>query len=538
MSKRPHIIIFNPDEMRADTLAHLGNPAAVTPNLDHLAATDGVSFRNAYCQNPVCVPSRCSFFTGQYPHVHGHRTMSYLLHPDEPSLLQELREAGYHVWMNDRNDLVAGQFPGLYEQHADEIFYGGDVPPAPGPLHPDQRGTPDGRYYYSHFEGQLQTDDNRRNYSADDEAVDAACRVIQDWREGDAPLCLFLGLFYPHPPYQIEEPYFSAIDRAKLPPRVRAEACTGKAQILDTIRHYQHLQDLSEPEWDELRAVYQGMCMKVDEQFGRLCDALKTANLYDDSAIFFFSDHGDFTGDYGLAEKAQNSFENCLTNVPFLIKPPKGDPLDAGVCDGLVELVDFYATAMDYAGVTPSHTHFGQSLRPLLSDRRIVVRQYAFCEGGRMPGETHCDEYHTANGQTARPNDVYWPKKMAQSSDTAHAKGIMIRDVRYKYISRSLGQDELYDLVSDPCETTNRINDPTLASDVQRLQLAMLKWLQATSDVVPYQFDQRFTEESLWRKVKALVPPEKEQDVRARIRSGIGIGALFHYCAELRRSEG
>lgn len=113
MTKRPHIIIFNPDEMRADTLAHLGNPAAITPNLDRFAREDGVSFSRAYCQNPVCVPSRCSFFTGLYPHVNGHRTMSYLLRPGETSLLKELRDGGYYVWMNDRNDLTAGQIPGL-----------------------------------------------------------------------------------------------------------------------------------------------------------------------------------------------------------------------------------------------------------------------------------------------------------------------------------------------------------------------------------------------------------------------------------------
>lgn len=91
MAKRPHIIIFNPDEMRADALHHLGNEASITPNLDKLIEADGQSFSNAYCQNPVCVPSRCSFFTGLYPHVRGHRTMSYLLHPGEDSLLKELK---------------------------------------------------------------------------------------------------------------------------------------------------------------------------------------------------------------------------------------------------------------------------------------------------------------------------------------------------------------------------------------------------------------------------------------------------------------
>ena len=91
MAKRPNIIIFNPDEMRTDTMSHMGNPAAVTPFLDEFQSTEAVSFRNAYCQNPVCVPSRCSFFTGLYPHVHGHRTMAHLLRPGESSLFLELK---------------------------------------------------------------------------------------------------------------------------------------------------------------------------------------------------------------------------------------------------------------------------------------------------------------------------------------------------------------------------------------------------------------------------------------------------------------
>lgn len=132
MKKCPHIIIFNPDEMRWDTMGHMGNSAASTPFLDKLSSTEAVSFRNAFCQNPVCVPSRCSFFTGLYPHVHGHRTMSYLLHEGEQNLFSELRDAGYYVWMNARNDLFAGQEPEWVKANADEIFYGGDLTPPPG----------------------------------------------------------------------------------------------------------------------------------------------------------------------------------------------------------------------------------------------------------------------------------------------------------------------------------------------------------------------------------------------------------------------
>ena len=111
MKKKPNILIFNPDEMRWDAMGHMGNKAACTPRLDSFAANDAVSFRNAYCQNPVCVPSRCSLFTGLYPHTTGHRTMGYLMREHETSLLKELKDAGYYVWANARNDLVAGGFP-------------------------------------------------------------------------------------------------------------------------------------------------------------------------------------------------------------------------------------------------------------------------------------------------------------------------------------------------------------------------------------------------------------------------------------------
>lgn len=314
MAKRPHIIIFNPDEMRADALHHLGNEASITPNLDRLIEADGQSFSNAYCQNPVCVPSRCSFFTGLYPHVRGHRTMSYLLHPGEDSLLKELKDSGYYVWMNDRNDLTAGQIEGWTEAQADEIFIAKPLK-TPGPLH-NYKGALNSKFFYSHFKGKLGLDENGKNYTADDQAVDAAINLIQNPKD-DRPLCIFLGLNYPHVPYQAEEPYFSAIDRQKLKKRIDYSFTKDKSAIMQEIHRRMHNEELTEDDWNEIRATYLAMCMKVDESFGKLIKALKEKGIYDDTAIFFLSDHGDFTGDYSLVEKAQNTFEDCLTRVPF-----------------------------------------------------------------------------------------------------------------------------------------------------------------------------------------------------------------------------
>lgn len=530
MKRRPHIIIFNPDEMRWDTMGHMGNPAAVTPFLDRFAMEEAVSFQNAFCQNPVCVPSRCSFFSGLYPHVHGHRTMSHLLHPGEETLFSELKDAGYYVWMNARNDLYAGQIEGWAEANADEIFYGGDAERAPGP----EKKMSD---RYSHFEGKLGLDKDGKNYNSDDETVDGALRFLGN-RPEEKPICMFLGLQYPHVPYEVEEPYYSAVDRSRLPERVKAEECSGKSKMLGLIRKYQQLDGYTEETWNELRAVYLGMCMKIDEQFKRLSDGLKKAGIYDDCAIFFLSDHGDFTGDYGVTEKAQSCFEDCLTRVPLLIKPPKEENADPGVTEAMAELVDFYATVMDYAGVEVKRTQFGRSLRPVVENREQNVRDYAFCEGGRLPEEQHCDEYHSVGPDGPARDFVYWPKMMAQTDDMAHAKGTMIRSKNCKYISRITGEDEFYDLRLDPGERINRIGDPACREQIQKLQVEMMRWYQQTCDVVPFSYDRRYTDEMLWAKVKNICPLGHEEEIKEKIHQGVKMGVLLMYLKKLTDKEG
>ncbi len=169
------------------------------------------------------------------------------------------------------------------------------------------------------------------------------------------------------------------------------------------------------------------MCARVDAQFGLVLDALKEAGIYDDTAVFFFSDHGDFTGDYGLVEKTQNTFEDCLTNVPFAIKPPAGVPVQPGVVDALVELIDFPATVEALTGIEPNHTHFGRSLLPLMAGETDEFRDAVFCEGGRIHGETHCMELESAQD----PSFLYWPRlDMQRTEGPAHTKAVMCRTQR------------------------------------------------------------------------------------------------------------
>jgi arylsulfatase A-like enzyme len=497
MTKRPHLLIINPDQWRGDVLGHRGNPAAVTPVLDRLVERDAVSFTNTFCQNPVCTPSRCSFMSGWYPHVRGHRTMYHMLRPDEPVLLRDLKESGYYVWWGGKNDLVPGQ--NGFDAFCDVRYRGQprpDRPMAPN-LHAleDWRGQPGSDTFYSFFYGRLEKPDGfpvNENfvYDSDWDVVFQAIEQIMH-PPADRPLCLFLALGHPHPPYVVEDPWFSAIDRDRLPPRSPTPpGWEGKPSLLKGIWEEQGLQGWSEERWIELRATYYGMCARVDYQVGLLLQALKEAGLYDDTAVFLFSDHGDFTGDYGLVEKTQNTFEDCLTRVPLVFKPPAIVPFRPGARDALVELVDFRATVEALTGLEPGYTHFGRSLLPLAAGEVLDHRDAVFCEGGRLHGEQHCMELQSTANQD--PRGLYYPRLLQQRSEgPEHTKAVMCRTREYKYVRRLYEQDELYDLRADPQELHNRIDDPALARVLAQMKDRMLTFFMETGDVVPWDTDQR-----------------------------------------------
>ncbi|MBZ0300479.1 MAG: sulfatase-like hydrolase/transferase, partial [Anaerolineae bacterium] len=459
MPQHPHLVIFNPDQWRGDVLGHMGHPATVTPNLDRAVQTDMVSFRNAFCQNPVCTPSRCSFMTGWYPHTRGHRTMFHMLQPDEPMLLKTLKDAGYFVWWGGKNDVVPAQ--NGYEAYCNVKYEAPNTTERPlrANLHADLswRGEPDSDNYYSFYAGRLEKSaDEPYVYDGDWAMVEGAIEAIRT-HPADQPLCIYLPLSDPHPPYGVEDPWYSAIDRNALPPRIPSPTeWTGKPSLLKGIAERQNLTGWDEARWNELRATYYGMCSRVDHQFGLIQQALRDAGIYDDTAIFFFSDHGDFTGDYGLVEKTQNTFEDCLTRVPFLIKPPVGFPVKPRVSDALVELIDFPATVEAITGIGPHHTHFGRSLLPLLAGETDTHRDAVFCQGGRLKDESQAKELEST--PHAPELSLYWPRLILQRGDgPEHTKAVMCRTLDYKYVYRLDEPDEFYDLRTDPGEQHNAV---------------------------------------------------------------------------------
>lgn len=487
MAKHPHLLIFNPDSYRGDVQGHLGNTGAVTPALDAFVADGAVSYRYAFAQNPVCTPSRCSFMTGWYPHAHGHRSMKNMLKPHEPNLLSVLRREGYHVWWGGKNDLVAVQKADDYLQYCDtrhrpsKTYRGYRMPE---PLSPDD---PRHGAFYS---GVMPRDAAAEYHDHDAAWVDGAVDLVKNYRL-DKPLCIFLTLGCPHPPYRVEQEFYDRIDPTLLPPRapVPPDGASHPA-VLDALRKEYQTDRMDESAWREVKRIYYAMCTKVDHLFGRMVKALRDAGLYDDTFIIFLSDHGDFTGDYSLPEKTHSTLQDCLLRVPLLMKPPAGHAVHPGVRDHLVELVDMTATIYDLLGIAPGYDVQGKSLRGSLAGESDRVHDAVFAEVGSRPGEEAFN-----NRDVARmPPRSFYPMQ-ARAAMPFAARGtyaVSCRTDRYKYIRRGYSDcHELYDLASDPHELNNLRGDPAMATVEQQCQTLLLDYFLRTGDILPHQQDSR-----------------------------------------------
>lgn len=219
---------------------------------------------------------------------------------------------------------------------------------------------------------------------------------------------------------------------------------------------------------------------------------MTTAN--EQAAVFLFSDHGDYTGDFGIVEKTQNTFEDCLTRVPFLLKPPRQTPVKPRISDALIELVDFSATVYELTGINPGYDSFGRSLLSVVSGETDEHRDAVFSEGGRRVGEVQAMERESVSAQGgAESIGLYSPRIRLQITDDGpyHTKAAMCRTKTHKYVRRRYEQDELYDLIADPLEEHNVIDESAYVHVLFDLRERLLCWYMESSDVVPRITDSR-----------------------------------------------
>jgi choline-sulfatase len=279
------------------------------------------------------------------------------------------------------------------------------------------------------------------------------------------------------------------VDPDDLPP-LRQMAPEGKPDYVDRIRSYRRLDEQDDAEFRKIMAVYLGMVAYVDHMLGLLLDALEETGLDAETAVFAFSDHGDWAGDYGLVEKWPSALDDCLTRIPMVVKAPGNT---AGhVVREPIECFDIMPTTLELAGVPAAHTHHARSMIPQLRGAPGDPDRAVFAEGGYDRHEPHCFEGKPADGVAADPNAIYYPKAMQQQEHPLSVcRAAMIRTGTHKLVRRPDGRHELYDLVADPLECNNAYGDPDLQSVRAELLERMLDWYIHTADVVPHDADPR-----------------------------------------------
>ncbi len=507
-ARRPNFIFYMPDELRADAVHCIDGLPVRTPHMDRLAA-EGAVFTQLYAAHTVCAPARCSLMTGWYPHTRGHRTLQHLLQPHEPNLLKYLKRAGYHVEWHGKNDALAVESfaesvsfrcalrqlpgeprgPGLDHAGVPTGFRGDPEPP----LGAHGRGhgipwPPDHRYYRTFYYGSR--GDGPYQDPESFHVDEALTFLAERERTPDEPFFLYLPFGFPHPPYTVEEPYFSLHPREEVPTPLPA-LLDDKPHFMREMHERYGIAGLTDEERREIRATYWGMTSRSDAQLGRLLAFLDSSPLRDNTVVIVTTDHGDYGGDYGLVEKWWTGFQDCLVRVPLIVRLPPGQAPAGQRVEALCEQIDIFPTLMELAGLDVEHDHFGRSLLPLLRGETQTHRDAVFSEGGHLAHESQSIERLTA------PDGIYYEKTRIQHDDPSTvAKSAMVRTERWKYVRRLSGMDELYHLEADPSELTNLAARPDELDGplrVQRdaLRARLLDWFLETGDVVPRTLDPR-----------------------------------------------
>ncbi|NOY81512.1 MAG: sulfatase-like hydrolase/transferase [Kiritimatiellaeota bacterium] len=466
MNKRPNLLLFMPETLRADALYGPRATRAITPNFDRLAS-GGVAFTNAFAQMSYCTPSRCSMFTGLYPHTNGHRSIWHLLQRGERNLFQDLKEAGYRNVVFGKNDLVTPEFvPECFDEWETRVRPDAkSVRIVPTPQ--AERLAP--AMYHGLREGDC--------HDADWACTESALQFLDE--DHDQPWCLFLPFQFAHPWYGVEEPYFSMHDRGALPAPIPPGKLEEKRAYRKTYHEVAFPNGMSEADCREIKAVYFGMVSRVDAQFGRILDKLEERGLDRRTLVVAFSDHGDYAGDYGMVEKCPYGFEDCLLRVPLIFRGPGAGP--PRQVDALCELTDLYATLMDFAGLEPAHHQFGRSLAPAIHGETDTHRDAVFAEGGRLSGEEHWGirGLPPANWYAKRA------KRVQANPDITLSRCAVIRTRDYQYTYCSNDVDELFDLRTDPDGIENIANRPDSRAVRDNLRERLLNWMLETSDTLP-----------------------------------------------------
>ena len=314
--------------------------------------------------------------------------------------------------------------------------------------------------------------------------MEAAIKIL-GWF-APALLHLYLPLSLCIPRSRHPRSSYGLYDPAKVPP-LRPTGLPNKPDFYEAVRRALRLDQLTEADFRQIQAVYLGMISYSDWMLGELMAALERTKHDRDTAVFVFSDHGEWGGDFGLVEKWPSACDGVLEHIPLIVRGPG---VKAGhVSREIVELYDVMATVLEMAGIEAQHTHFARSLTPQLRGGQGDPKRSAFCEAGYNVYEPQCFE---PLDEFPSPDNVFYPKvKLQNEHPETVTRATMIRTLDFKLVDRPGGVSELYDLQKDPRELHNLYGNRSYTTPQEELHRRMLDWYIGTSDVAPKKHDPR-----------------------------------------------
>jgi choline-sulfatase len=430
-AKAPNILLIMADQMAAPALPFYGHGLVKTPHLSRLADS-GVLFENAYCNFPLCAPSRYSLLSGRLPSRIGAFDNACEFSATVPTVAHYLRQAGYRTCLSGKMHFVGpDQLHGFEERLTTDIY------PADFGWTPDWQSGAVGYSWSHHMQSVVEAGTCRRSLQIDyDEEVayQAEQKLYDLARDSDErPFFLVASFTHPHDPFTCLPEHWAryddaAIDMPAVPaiPADRLDPHSRRLQVGSSIDRYR----VAETILRTARHAYYGMISYVDDLVGRLLAALRAGERADDTIIVFTGDHGEMLGERGMWYKM--SFFEWSARVPLLFHAPGRFAARREARN--VSLVDLVPTLLDLAtdgkAPAPIDPFDGASLAPLLA-------------GPAAWDDTVAAEY---------------------LAEGALAPVLMVRRGRWKLVVSEGDPDQLYDLEGDPLELANRAGDPAAAA--------------------------------------------------------------------------
>lgn len=438
--RRPNILFLMADQFRGDCLGSDGNRVIHTPHLDRLAA-EGARFRCAYTSLPSCTPARATILTGLSPWRHGMLGYGRVAERYPREMPRMLHDAGYYALgigkmhfhpqrnthgydrtiLDESGRAESPDFMSDYRQWFKAVAPNLD-PDATGIGWNDHRGKPyvlPEKLHPTRWTG--------------DEAV----KFLQSY-DGGKPFLLKVSFARPHSPFDAPPRWWQHYENADLPPAVVGDWAERHAERGKPYRDDLWQGDLGPDKVRAARQGYYGNVSFIDEQIGRILDALDKRGWLDNTLILFTADHGDMLGDHHLWRKTY-AYE-ASARIPMLIRwpdnlltAPRGQVIQLPV-----ELRDILPTFLDATGVAFEPDWFdGRSMLELVRGRSDGWREWIDLE--------HATCYAPGN---------YWSA---------------LTDGRMKYIYYAVdGRQQLFDLEKDPGETRDLSAVAEYASELQK----------------------------------------------------------------------